>query len=421
MPEIVVMKFGGTSVADAQRIKRAAARIVEKRDAGYSVVAVLSARGKTTDELIAMAEEVSAEPDPREMDMLLSTGERISCALCAMAINDLGHRAISLTGSQAGIVTDESHTKARILDVRADRVRAALDQDRIVLVAGFQGVSTADDVTTLGRGGSDTTAVAVAAALGARECEIYTDVAGVFSADPRIVPNARKLSVVSFEEMLEMAASGAGVLQLRSVEYARNENVRIHCRSSFDDRPGTVVVSEGENMEKPIVTAVTHSTSESMITLIGVPHEPGVAARIFQALARANVNVDMIDQNVPTSAGGRAEISFTVPHEDLRLATDALEAMGAGVCERIETQRDMGKVSIVGAGMRSHPGVAAKVFSVLAEEGTNIEMISTSPIKISCVIGRAHVERAVRALHSAFELSGPGTVSAEEPFRVRTG
>ena len=252
MPDIVVMKFGGTSVADAERIKRAARRIVAKREAGFGVVAVLSARGKTTDELIAMAEEVSTAPDPREMDMLLSTGERISCALCAMAINDLGHRAISLTGSQAGIVTDTSHTKARILDVRADRVRAALAEDHIVLVAGFQGVSTADDVTTLGRGGSDTTAVAVAAAVGARECEIYTDVPGVFSADPRIVPDARKLgTVVSFEEMLEMAASGAGVLQLRSVEYARNYDVRIHCRSSFEDGPGTVVVSEGENMEKP--------------------------------------------------------------------------------------------------------------------------------------------------------------------------
>jgi aspartate kinase len=420
MPEIVVMKFGGTSVADAQRIKRAAKRIVEKREAGYSVVAVLSARGKTTDELIAMAEEVSTAPDPREMDMLLSTGERISCALCAMAIKDLGHRAISLTGSQAGIVTDESHTKARILDVRADRVRSALERDHIVLVAGFQGVSTADDVTTLGRGGSDTTAVAVAAALGARECEIYTDVAGVFSADPRIVPEARKLAVVSFEEMLEMAASGAGVLQLRSVEYARNENVRIHCRSSFDDCPGTVVVSEGENMEKPIVTAVTHSTSESMITLIGVPHQPGIAARIFQALAQANVDVDMIDQNVPTSAGGKAEISFTVPHEDLRVATEALELMGESVCERIATQRETGKVSIVGAGMRSHPGVAAKVFSVLASEGINIEMISTSPIKISCVIARDRVERAVQALHSAFELSGPGTVGEEQPFSARS-
>jgi aspartate kinase len=418
------MKFGGTSVADAERIKRAARRIVEKREAGYSVVAVLSARGKTTDELISMAEEVSATPDPREMDMLLSTGERISCALCSMAINDLGHRAISLTGSQAGIVTDTSHTRARILDVRADRVRGALEQDSIVLVAGFQGVSTTDDVTTLGRGGSDTTAVAVAAALGARECEIYTDVAGVFSADPRIVADARMLPVVTFEEMLEMAASGAGVLQLRSVEYARNHGVRIHCRSSFDNRPGTVVVSEGESMdhiEKPLITAVTHSTSEAMVTLIGVSHALGMAARIFEALAEANVNVDMIDQNVPTSAGGKAEISFTVPHEDLQVATGALEAMAGGVFERIATQREMGKVSIVGAGMRSHPGVAAKVFSVLAGEGINIEMISTSPIKISCVIARDRVERAVQSLHSAFELSGPGTVGVEEPFRAPTG
>jgi aspartate kinase len=418
--EIVVMKFGGTSVADAQRIKRAAARIVAKREAGYSVVAVLSARGKTTDELISMAEEVSPAPDPREMDMLLSTGERISCALCAMAINDLGHRAISLTGSQAGIVTDTSHTKARILDVRADRVRAALEQDSIVLVAGFQGVSTADDVTTLGRGGSDTTAVAVAAALGARECEIYTDVSGVFSADPRIVPDARKLPTVSFEEMLEMAASGAGVLQLRSVEYARNENIRIHCRSSFEDAPGTVVLSEGETLEKPIITAVTHSTAEARVTLIGVPDEPGAAARIFEALADANVNVDMIAQNVPTSAGGKAEISFTVPREDLKLATAALESMGESVCERMVTNSDMGKVSIVGAGMRSHPGVAARVFDVLAGEDINIEMISTSPIKISCVIARDRVERAVRALHGAFELSGPNTVGVEEPFRPRT-
>jgi aspartate kinase len=419
--EIVVMKFGGTSVADAERIKRAAKRIVEKREAGFGVVAVLSARGKTTDELISMAEEVSSAPDAREMDMLLSTGERISCALCAMAINDLGHRAISLTGSQAGIVTDTSHTKARILDVRADRVRSALERDHIVLVAGFQGVSTADDVTTLGRGGSDTTAVAVAAAVGARECEIYTDVPGVFSADPRIVSDARKLPVVSFEEMLEMAASGAGVLQLRSVEYARNYGVRIHCRSSFDDRPGTVVVSEGENMEKALITAVTHSTSDSMVTLIGVRHEPGVAARIFEALAEANVNVDMIDQNVPTSAGGKAEISFTVPHEDLRVATGALEPMVEDVFASMSTRREMGKVSIVGAGMRSHPGVAAKVFRVLNDEAINIEMISTSPIKISCVISRDRVEHAVQALHDAFELSGPGTVGVEEPFKTRAG
>src|ERR1700728_3966975 len=317
--ELVVMKFGGTSVADAQRIKRAARRIVERREAGARVVAVLSARGKTTDELLAMAEEVSAAPDARELDMLLSTGERISCALCAMAIHDLGHRALSFTGSQAGIVTDSSHTKARILDVRADRIRAALEEDHIVLVAGFQGVSTAtQDVTTLGRGGSDTTAVAVAAALGADVCEIYTDVAGVYSADPRIVPDARKLAVVSFEEMLEMAASGAGVLQLRSVEYARNHGVRIHCRSSLEDGPGTVVVSEQDTLEQPLVTAVTHSTGEARITLLGVPDHPGIAARIFSALAEANVNVDMIIQNEPVTDGRRADMSFTVPAEDLR-------------------------------------------------------------------------------------------------------
>ncbi len=420
MSNIVVMKFGGTSVADAEHIKRAARRIVEKREAGARVVAVLSARGKTTDELLAMAEEVSAAPDARELDMLLSTGERISCALCAMAIHDLGHRALSFTGSQAGIVTDSSHTKARILDVRADRIRAALGEDHIVLVAGFQGVSTStQDVTTLGRGGSDTTAVAVAAALGAEVCEIYTDVAGIFSADPRIVPDARKLAAVSFEEMLEMAASGAGVLQLRSVEYARNHGVRIHCRSSFEDTPGTVVLAETETMEQPLITAVTHSTSEARVTLIGVPDELGAAARIFQALAEASVNVDMIVQNEPTSAGGRAEISFTVPREDLRIARAALEPLASGAYTELAAQEEMGKVSIVGAGMRSHPGVAARVFGVLAQEQINIEMISTSPIKISCVIAREHVERAVRALHDAFELSGPGTVGAEEPFRAR--
>jgi aspartate kinase len=417
MPSLIVMKFGGTSVADADRVKRAARRIVGKREDGHRVVAVLSARGKTTDELIAMAEEISPAPDPREMDMLLSTGERISCALCAMAINDLGHRAISLTGSQAGIVTDESHTKALILDVRADRIRAALEEDKIVLVAGFQGVSeNARNVTTLGRGGSDTSAVAVAAALGAEVCEIYTDVAGVYSADPRIVPDARKLDEVSFEEMLEMAASGAGVLQLRSIEYARNHGVRIHCRSSFDDSPGTVVVSEGENMdhvERALITAVTHSTSDARVTLIGVPDAPGAAARIFEALAGVGVNVDMIDQNVPTSAGGLAEISFTVPREDLRTARAALEGLSGDAFAEMTTYEDMGKVSIVGAGMRSHPGVAAKVFRVLAEEGVNIDMISTSPIKISCVIDRDRVEEAVQALHSAFELSGEGTVGVE--------
>src|SRR5436309_6087646 len=303
------MKFGGTSVADAERLKRAAERIVAKREQGHRVVAVLSARGKETDRLIEDAYAISETPDPREMDMLLSTGERISCALCAMAINDLGHRAMSLTGSQAGIVTDTSHTKARILDVRADRIHEALTEDRIVLVAGFQGVSTSRDVTTLGRGGSDTTAVAVAAALGAEVCEIYTDVAGVYSADPRIVANARKLPMVSFEEMLEMAASGAKVLQLRSVEYARNHDVRIHCRSSFEDGAGTLVLGEQETMERPLVTAVAHSAEEARVTLAGVHDRPGIAGSIFGALAAANVNVDMIIQNEPVGSEGKADLS----------------------------------------------------------------------------------------------------------------
>jgi aspartate kinase len=403
------MKFGGTSVADAERIKRAARRIVAQREAGKRVVAVLSARGKTTDDLIAMAEEVSPSPDRREMDMLLSTGERISCALCAMAINDLGHRAISLTGSQAGIVTDTSHTKARILDVRADRIREALDDDKIVLVAGFQGVSTSRDVTTLGRGGSDTTAVALAAAIDAEVCEIYTDVSGVFSADPRLVPNARKLPCVSFEEMLEMAASGAKVLQLRSVEYARNHGVRIHCRSSFGDGPGTVVLGEDETMEHPLITAVTHSTDEARITLLGVPDRPGAAASIFSALAGAGCNVDTIIQNEPLGQGRNAEVSFTLPKDDLSAAEQALTPVTNELgIPRIDTDREIGKVSIVGAGMRSHPGVAAKVFETLAAQGINIEMISTSPIKISCVIRSEAVPRAVRALHDAFDLGSDG-------------
>jgi aspartate kinase len=415
-PGTVVMKFGGTSVADADRIKRAAHRIVAQRETGKRVVAVLSARGRTTDELIAMAEEVSPTPDPREMDMLLSTGERIACALCAMAINDLGHRAISLTGSQAGIVTDTSHTKARIIDVRANRIREALDQDRIVLVAGFQGVSTSSDVTTLGRGGSDTTAVALAAAIDAEVCEIYTDVAGVFTADPRIVPDARKLPQLSFEEMLEMAASGAKVLQLRAVEYARTHGVRIHCRSSFEDGPGTVVLGEDETMEHPLITAVTHSSEEARITLLGVPDRPGAAAAIFGAIAGANCNIDTIIQNEPLGEGRRAEVSFTIAFEDLRAAQEALEPVVAELgIDAIDTDPEIGKVSIVGAGMRSHPGVAAKVFEVLAEKEINIEMISTSPIKISCVIRSSDVPEAVRALHEAFELGASG-VQQERPL-----
>ena len=412
----MVMKFGGTSVAGPGDLKRAAARIVAAREAGSRVVAVLSARGKTTDDLVEMAHEISDRPYEREMDMLLSVGERISCALCAMAIHDMGHNALSLTGSQAGIVTDSSHTKARILEVRADRIRAALDQDRIVLVAGFQGVSgDSHDVTTLGRGGSDTTAVALAAELGATVCEINTDVAGVFTADPRICPDASKLSLVSFDEMLEMAASGAGVLQLRSVEYARNHGVRIHCRSSFEEGRGTLVVSEDETMERPMVTAVTHTSSEARVTISGVSDEPGVAGRIFAALAATNVNVDMIIQNEPVAGDQKADLSFTVGRDELRTATEAIESLGVG--ERVLADERIGKVSIVGAGMRSHPGVAARVFETLGEQGINIEMISTSPIKISCVIAAERVADAVQALHAAFEL-GDGGIQPEDPTGV---
>lgn len=407
------MKFGGTSVAGPDEIKRAARRIVAAREEGKRVVAVLSARGKTTDELVAQAHEISDRPVAREMDMLLSTGERISCALCAMAIHDMGHEAISLTGSQAGIVTDSVHTKARIIDVRADRIRQALDQDRIVLVAGFQGVSTdSRDVTTLGRGGSDTTAVALAAALEASVCEIYTDVRGVYSADPRIVPDAHKLPIVSFEEMLEMAASGAGVLQLRSVEYARNHGVQIHCRSSSWDGPGTLVVSEAETMEQPFVTAVTHSDAEARVTLTGVSDEPGVAGRIFGALADANVNVDVIIQNEPVGDDQLADLSFTVDRNELAIAREVIAGLG-DVSLTVKAEEQIGKVSIVGAGMRSHPGVAAKVFQTLGEERINIEMISTSPIKISCVISADRVTDAVNALHTAFEL-GADAIRPEE-------
>jgi aspartate kinase len=404
--DTVVMKFGGTSVANAERIQRAARRIVQRVDQGAHVVAVLSARGKHTDELVALAHEVSPRPHPREMDMLLSTGERVTCALAAMVINDLGREAISLTGSQAGIVTDSGHTKARILEVKAHRIRDALDGGKVVLVAGFQGVSQDSlDVTTLGRGGSDTTAVALAAALGAEVCEIFTDVAGVFTADPRIVPNARKLPVLTFEEMLEMAASGAGVLQLRSVEYARNHGVTIHCRSSFEDGPGTVVQDEDQTMERPLVTAVTHSTSEARITLTGLPDVPGIAGRVLTALAEANINVDMIIQNEPQSDGHKADMSFTVPRDDVELARSSL----AGLKEELDfggiaADEHMGKVSVVGAGMKSHPGVAAKTFTVLGEAEVNIEMISTSPIKISCVVREEHVETAVKRLHTAFGL-----------------
>jgi aspartate kinase len=425
--ETVVMKFGGTSVSDAERIQRAAQRIVQRAEEGNHVVAVLSARGKHTDELVALAHEVSPRPHPREMDMLLSTGERVTCALAAMVINDLGHEAISLTGSQAGIVTDSGHTKARIIEIKAHRIREALDGGKVVLVAGFQGVSQRSlDVTTLGRGGSDTTAVALAAALGAEVCEIFTDVAGVFSADPRIVPDARKLPVLTFEEMLEMAASGAGVLQLRSVEYARNHGVTIHCRSSFEDAPGTVVQDEELTMERPLVTAVTHSTSEARITLMGLPDRPGIAGRVLTALAGANVNVDMIIQNEPLSDGHLADMSVTVPRDDLVEAREALAPLQAelGFVD-IQTDEHMGKVSLVGAGMKSHPGVAARALTVLGEAEVNIEMISTSPIKISCVVREKDVETAVRQLHTAFELGAdavlPEDVAGDHRPKVDPG
>jgi aspartate kinase len=402
---LLVQKFGGTSVGNADRIKAVADHIVHTRGDGDEVVAVLSAMGRTTDDLERLAHQVSHAPAPREMDMLLTSGERISISLLCMALIDRGQRAVSFTGSQAGIVTDTSHGRAKIVEVRADRIRDAIAAGDVAVVAGFQGVSTTRDVTTLGRGGSDTTAVALAAALGAHVCEIYTDVAGVFSADPRIVPEARKLPVVTFEEMLEMSASGAGVLQLRSVEYARNHGVSIHCRSSFDDGPGTVVQDEEQTMERPLVTAVTHSTAEARITLTGLPDQPGIAGRVLTALAEANINVDMIIQNEPQSDGHLADMSFTVPREDVATARESLEALQAELgFGGVQSDDRMGKVSIVGAGMKSHPGVAAKTFTVLGDAGVNIEMISTSPIKISCVVREEHVEEAVRKLHTAFEL-----------------
>ena len=408
------MKFGGTSVADTDRIRRVARRIVRARDEGHRVVAVLSAMGHETDRLLSLAHEISPEPPGRELDMLLSTGERVANALCAMAIADLGHEAISLTGSQAGIVTDTSHANAKILEVKGDRVRQGLERDQIVLVAGFQGVSTAKDVTTLGRGGSDTTAVALAAALGADCCEIYTDVDGVFTADPRVVPSASKLAFVSYDEMLEMSASGAKVLQLRSVEYARNFAVPLHVRSTFTEHDGTWVAEEDHRMERAIISGVTHATDEAKLSVLGIPDRPGQAARLFIALADRQVNVDMIVQNV--SLEGAADISFTVPLAELPLARRTVDQVVAEIDAREVVADDaMAKVSLVGAGMKSHPGIAAKMFQTLAVEGVNIEMISTSPIRISCVIARDDAERAVRALHSAFEL-GVEAVRREQTF-----
>ena len=398
------MKFGGSSVADADKIRNVARRIATAAESGDGVVAVVSARGKTTDGLVQLANEISDQPSPRELDMLLSTGERISCALMAMALHDLGHQAVSFTGSQAGIFTDSAHTKARIVEIRADRIRAALDDGHIALVAGFQGMSLNDkNVTTLGRGGSDTTAVALAAAIGADMCEIYTDVTGVFTADPRIVPEAVKLPRISHEEMLEMSAMGSRVLALRSVEFARNYDVPLHVRSSFVTDEGTWITKETPDMEHAIVSGIAHKSDEAKITITGVHDQPGVAASIFTALADALINVDTIIQNM--GSDGRADLSFTVPLDEL---SRALETLGSikGPLEYTSLTADdqIGKVTLVGAGMKSNPGIAAKMFRVLADKDINILMIDTSTIRITVVINRRDVERAVRALHDAFDL-----------------
>jgi len=395
------MKFGGSSVADPDKIRHVARRLVDARERGLRVVATVSAMGDSTDTLLELATQVSPSPQPRELDMLLTTGERISCALVAMAVYDLGYEAVSFTGSQAGIITDPVHGKAKIREITPVRVLEQLERGRIVLVAGFQGFSRETmDVTTLGRGGTDATAVALAAALGAT-CEIYSDVPGVFTADPRIVPEARKLDVVSYEEMLEMAASGARVLMLRAVELARAQQVPIHARSTFSDEEGTRV-EDVVGMERAIVSAVTHSRDEVVFALRDVPDRPGSAAAVFDAVASEHANVDTILQNV---VHGTAEISFSVPHEDVAATRRALTLAGETLVGlSVDEIDDLGKVSIVGAGMRSHPGVAAKMFRTLAEEGINLRLISTSPIKISCLISRTDVDAAVRALHEAFHL-----------------
>ncbi len=405
---IVVQKYGGSSVADAVGIKRVAQRIVDAKRAGNDVVVVVSAMGDTTDELIDLAEQVSPLPAGRELDMLLTAGERISMALLAMAIGNLGQKARSFTGSQAGVITDSSHGKAKIIDVTPGRIELALKEGAVAIVAGFQGVSQdTKDITTLGRGGSDTTAVALAAALHADVCEIYSDVDGVFTADPRIVPSARKRSRISYEEMLEMAACGAKILHLRCVEYARRYELPIHVRSSFSQRTGTWITNETEvdDMEQAIIAGVAHDRSEAKITVVGVPDKVGEAARIFEALADAQINLDMVVQNVSAAATNRTDISFTLPREDGQTAMAALARIQAEVgYDSLLYDDQIGKVSLIGAGMRSHPGVTAKFFAGLASAGVNIEMISTSEIRISVIVDEAQIDDAVIATHTAFDL-----------------
>jgi len=415
---LVVQKYGGSSVADADGIKRVAQRIVASRKAGHSVVVVVSAMGDTTDELRDLANRVSPAPPGRELDMLLTAGERISMALLAMAIANLGLEGRSFTGSQAGVITDSSHGKARIIDVTPGRIQAALGDGAVPIVAGFQGVSqTTKDVTTLGRGASDTTAVALAAALGADFCEIYTDVDGIFTADPRIVPGARRIPTISYEEMLEMAACGAKVLMLRCVEYARRYLIPIHVRSSFSSREGTWVrdtesAAEGEAMEQPIISGVAHDRSEAKITVAGVPDVIGEAAKIFRVIADSGINIDMIVQNISAATTGLTDISFTLPRADGEVAMAALREVQADIgFETLLYDDRIGKVSLIGAGMRSHPGVSATFFSALAEAGVNIEMISTSEIRISVVVDQNDVDAAVSSAHKAFELEA-GEVEA---------
>ncbi|MEV4073152.1 aspartate kinase [Nonomuraea fuscirosea] len=407
---LVVQKYGGSSVADASCIKRVAQRIVATKKAGNDVVVIVSAMGDTTDELLDLAEQVSPLPPGRELDMLLTSGERISMALLAMAIANLGHEARSFTGSQAGVITDSTHGKARIIDVTPSRIREAIDQGHIAIVAGFQGVSQdTKDITTLGRGGSDTTAVALAAALDADVCEIFTDVDGIFTADPRIVPAARQIPKISYDEMMEMAACGAKILHLRCVEYARRFNLPIHVRSSFSMKEGTWVVSdpytEGTEMEQPIISGVAHDRSEAKITVVGVPDKVGEAASIFKTLADAEINIDMIVQNVSAAATGRTDISFTLPTADSQTALTSLKKIQPRIgFESLLFDDQIGKVSLIGAGMRSHPGVTATFFAALADAGVNIEMISTSEIRISVVVEQDGVDAAVAAAHRAFHL-----------------